>query len=593
MRLKMIEMRPSGTNSPTEQGQGCVFLERLYFDILLSPSSNRRFTQVRGELHRFWWSLRAMYMFLLVLVYPQVMLAQETNSAAAQPIYSVILEGGMVYDGLGNASRIADIGLSGNHVAAIGDLSGQRAGVRLNVEGLVVAPGFIDIHSHATSFSAEASGVVQRPLAENYLRQGVTTALGGQDGGSPYPIGEFLAYLEGQPPAINIGVFVGHGTLRRTVMGNVDRPPTAAEQEQMQAMVKQAMEDGAFGLSSGLEYAPGTYAETEELIPLAQVMAPYDGLYISHIRDEGGKLLESVAEVIRIAEEGGVAGQVTHHKVIGKHRWGRSAESLALIDAARARGVDVASDQYPYTASSTGLTILFPAWSLEGSQADLVQRLEDEEIRARVKADIVAHINAERGGDPATIVAANCSWNPDLNGKSLADMLADDGQLITVEGAAEVAMNLQAQGGCQGVFHSMSEEDVKRIMQHPWTMVSSDGGVPALNVGVPHPRNYGAFGRVLARYVREQQTLSLAEAIRKMTSLPASRLGLSNRGVLREGAVADITVFDSNTVTDQATFIEPHQYATGIVHVFVNGQRVLQDGEPTGIRSGVVLRKTP
>lgn len=510
---------------------------------------------------------------------------------AQETVFSVILEGGTVYDGLGNPPRVADVGFVGDQIHAMGDLSERRAGVRVDVSGLVVAPGFIDIHSHATSFSAAASGVVQRPLAENYLRQGVTTAMGGQDGGSPYPIGEFLAYLDGRPPAINVGVFVGHGTLRRMVMGNVDRAPTAAELAEMQTMVEQAMADGAFGLSSGLEYAPGTYAETEELIALAQAMAPYDGLYISHIRDEGGKLLESVAEVIRIADEGSVAGQVTHHKVIGKHRWGRSVASLALIDAARARGVDVASDQYPYTASSTGLTILFPAWSLEGSQTDLVARLEDDATRTRIKAAIVAHINAERGGDPATIVAANCSWNADLNGKSLADMLADQGKAVTVEGAAEVAMDLQAQGGCQGVFHSMSEEDVERIMQHPWTMISSDGGVPALNAGVPHPRNYGAFARVLKRYVREKQTLTVAEAIRKMTSLPAERLGLHNRGLVQEGFIADVAVFDPATITDNAIFTEPHQYATGTAHVFVAGQWVLRDGTPTGVRPGHVLRK--
>ncbi|HMB93460.1 MAG TPA: amidohydrolase family protein, partial [Rhodothermales bacterium] len=375
------------------------------------------------------------------------------------------------------------------------------------------------------------------------------------------------------------------------VMGNVDRAPTNAELKEMQAMVVQAIEDGAFGLSSGLEYTPGAYAKTDELVALAKVTAPYEGLYISHIRDEGSRLEESVAEVIRVGEEGGVAAQVTHHKVIGPSRWGNTKASLHLIDEARARGVDVSSDQYPYTASSTGLTILFPAWSKEGGQDDLVARLRDADTRTRIHSEIVAHINAERGGDPSTIVAANCSWDASRNGKSLADMLTEAGRPVTVEEAASLAMELQEKGGCQGVFHSMSEGDVERVMQHPMTMISSDGGIPNPNVGVPHPRNYGAFARVLGRYVREQGVLSFAEALRKMTSLPAQRLGLADRGVLRVGAFADIAVLDPATIIDHATFAEPHQYATGVQHVFVYGQAVLQNGEITGVRSGRVLRR--
>jgi dihydroorotase/N-acyl-D-amino-acid deacylase len=295
--------------------------------------------------------------------------------------------------------------------------------------------------------------------------------------------------------------------------------------------------------------------------------------------------------VIRVGEEGGVAAQVTHHKVIGPSRWGNTEASLRLIDEARARGVDVASDQYPYTASSTGLTILFPAWSKEGGQDDLVARLRDADTRARIHSEIVAHINAERGGDPSTIVAANCSWDASRNGKSLADMLTEAGRPVTVEETASLAMELQEKGGCQGVFHSMSEDDVERVMQHPMTMISSDGGIPNPAVGVPHPRNYGTFARVLGRYVREQGVLSFPEALRKMTSLPAQRLGLAERGVLRVGAFADIAVLDPATIIDHATFAEPHQYATGVQHVFVNGQAVLQNGEVTGVRSGRVVRQ--
>ena len=531
-------------------------------------------------------------MLRLLALIVLLLLATPLATHAQDPFFSVILEGGLVYDGLGNAPVVADVGLRDDWIAAVGDLSGQQADLRLDARGLAVVPGFIDIHSHASGRTFEASGVARNPMAENYLRQGVTTVFGGQDGGSAYPIGAFLDQLDAQPAAVNFGMFVGHGTIRAHVIGGANRAPTDDELKQMQAMVRQAMEAGAFGLSSGVEYTPGLYATTEELIALAQAMAPFGGLYISHIRDEGSKLLESVAEVIRIGEEGGVPTQVTHHKVIGPGRWGKTEASLRLIDEARARGVDAASDQYPYTASSTGLTILFPAWSKEGGQDALAGRIRDPETRTRLQQDLVDHINAERGGDPATIVAANCAWDASFNGKSLAAILEAQNRPVTVEQAAALAMELQARGGCQGVFHSMSEDDVQRVMQHPMTMISSDGGIPTPGVGVPHPRNYGAFARVLRRYVRELEILSFAEAVRKMTSLPAQRLGLRQRGVLRPSAFADLAVLDPAAVTDQATFAEPHQYATGVQHVFVNGQAVLLHDALTGARPGRALRSS-
>ncbi len=514
------------------------------------------------------------------------------TSLSAQP-FSVILEGGTVYDGTGAAPQPADVGLRGDRVAAVGDLSAAEAERRIDVTGLAVAPGFIDTHSHATSSSWERSDIRQRPLAESYLRQGVTTAMGGQDGGSPLSIGDYLSRLEEAGAAINIGLFVGHGTVRGHVMGAVDRAPTDAERERMRALVQQAMEDGAFGLSSGLEYTPGTYAETDELIDLARVTAPYKGLYISHIRDEGGRLLESVEEVIQVAEGADVAGQVTHHKVVGPDRWGNSAASLQRIERARARNVDVTSDVYPYAASSTGLTILFPSWSREGGSAALKDRLNDPEARPRIRDAITRHVNAERGGDPSTIVLSRCSWNAALDGKSLADVLAERGRTVTVEAAAELAIDLQAQGGCRVVLHSMAEEDVRRIMQHPTSMIASDGGIPAPGVGAPHPRSYGTFARVLGHHVREEGVLSMREAIHKMTGLPARRLALADRGVLQEGAIADVTVFDPATIIDHATFADPHQFASGVQHVFVAGEAVLRDGAVTGARPGRVLRKSP
>ncbi len=504
--------------------------------------------------------------------------------------FDTILAGGTVYDGQGGAGVVADVGIVGERITAIGDLSSATAQQRLDVSGLAVTPGFIDVHSHATGRTPASSGIVQRPLAENYLYQGVTTVLGGQDGGSPLSIGDFRSALAQQPVALNVGLFVGHGTVRAHVMGNADRPPTPDELAQMQALVRQAMLDGAFGLSSGLEYTPGAFAQIEELIALSKEIAPFDGLYISHMRDEGGRVRESVREVIEIGEKAGVAAQVTHHKIVGPDRWGGSEATLQLIDAARARGVDVTSDVYPYTASSTGLTILFPRWSLAGSPADVQARLQHPETRLTLQAEIAEHIRRERGGDPSTIVTGTCGHDASLDGLSLAQILARQNRAVTPEEAALLSIELYEAGGCQAVLHSMSEQDVSRILAHPHTMIGSDGGVPAMGAGVPHPRNYGTFARVLAYFVREQGVLTFEEAIRKMTSLPAQRLHLDSRGVLMPGAYADLAVLDPGSVQALATFANPHQLATGVVHVFVNGTAVMRNGEPTGARPGQVLK---
>ncbi|MCZ6757819.1 MAG: amidohydrolase family protein, partial [Bacteroidetes bacterium] len=387
-------------------------------------------------------------------------------ATAQETIYSVIISGGTVYDGLGSEGIRADVGIRGDRIADIGDLSEARAARRIDATGLAVVPGFIDIHSHATSGSPTASGIVQRPLAENYIRQGVTTAMGGQDGGSPIQIGEFLAYLDSAPSAINIGLFIGHGSVREHVMGQDARIPSAAELAEMVSLVETAISEGAFGLSSGLEYTPGSYAHVNELIALARPLAIRNGLYISHIRDEGARVQESIAELIQVGEEAGVAAQVTHHKVIGQGRWGDTIATLELIESARARGVDVMSDQYPYTASSTGMTILFPGWAKVGGTSQLLERLKDPDTRSRIRSDVIDHINEERGADPSTIVAARCPEYSIMDGLSLADILAGDGKPITVEGAANVAIHLVETGGCSGVFHSMSEDDVRRVMSH-------------------------------------------------------------------------------------------------------------------------------
>lgn len=511
-------------------------------------------------------------------------------SACASPDYDLIIEDGRVVNGTGSPSFEGDIAIKDGMISAIGDLSEASASRRIDATGLVVAPGFIDIHSHATSGSIEGSDIVEHPDAENYVRQGVTTVLGGQDGSSMADVGDFLRYMDEHPATINVGVFFGHGSLRARVMGEDDIPPTGEALSEMVRLVSVAMEDGAFGLSSGLEYTPGAFASVDELVALSEPVAERDGMYISHIRDEGGRLLESVTEVLDVGRGAGVRVQVTHHKVIGKGRWGMADQSLALVDEAIAEGVDAASDQYPYTASSTGLTILFPTWSKDGGFEALQQRLQDPVTRERILTDVIDHINEERGADPSTIVAARCGFDASFNGKSLADILTERKMPVDVPGAADVAMELVEAGSCSGVFHSMSDGDVQTIMRHRMTSISSDGGIPKPGEGVPHPRNYGAFARVLGHYVRDEQVLPLEEAIRKMTSLPASRLNLSNRGVLEVGMVADVALFDPATIKDTAFFGDPHHYAEGVHFVLVAGELVLDKGVLTESRPGKALR---
>jgi dihydroorotase/N-acyl-D-amino-acid deacylase len=520
--------------------------------------------------------------FALLLV--SLSLASSTPAAETEWL-TLVLEGGEVHDGSGASPRIADVGVLGDRIVAIGDLRGRRAGVRIDARGLAVVPGFIDIHSHAVE------GVFRHPLAENYLKQGVTTVVGGPDGGSPYPVGEFLAKIDSEPPAINFALMVGHGTIRNAVIGNEDRAPTEAELDRMKSMVADAMRDGAFGLSSGLKYVPGAYAKTEEVIALARVAGYFGGIYISHMREEGLGLLDSVRETIRIGEEGGLPTQITHHKAVGTPMWGKSVETLALVDAARARGVDVTIDQYPYTASSTSLAILFPAWSLEGSPQERLARLRNPEERGRIREAVLKNLREDRGGgDAKNVVVARCRWDPSLDGKSLADILRDRGRPVTLEEAADLSLELQEKGGFSGIFHAMVEEDVERILRHPQTMVASDGGIVAPGEGVPHPRSYGTFSRVIGRYSRDRELLTFEEAVRKMSTLPADRLSLGERSRIREGAYADIAVLDRERVSDPSDFGNPHQYAEGARHVLVNGILVLKDGEVTGARPGRAIR---
>jgi dihydroorotase/N-acyl-D-amino-acid deacylase len=515
------------------------------------------------------------------------LLCVGTGQLTAQP-YDIVLRNARIVDGTGNPWYRGDVAIRSGVIQRIGASITDSATRVIDAAGQIVAPGFIDIHSHARR------GIFQVPTADNYLHQGVTTVIEGPDGSSPVPLAPFLAQLDTLRKTINIGAFIGQGSVRQSVIGSANRRATAAELARMQSMVEQGMRDGAFGLSTGLFYVPGTFTPTEEVIELARVAARFGGIHISHMRDEASGVLQSVRETIRIGEEGGLPTQVTHHKVVGPGYWGQSVETLRLIDEARARGVDATIDQYPYTASSTGVeSALMPAWALEGGRNAVLQRLREPATRARILEETARIIRLERGGgDPKNVVIANCGWDASLAGRNLADITRMRGMEPTIENAAIATLWISEQGGCQGIFHAINEQDLRRILQHPATMVATDGEIPTFGRGNPHPRSYGTFARVLGLYVHDEKVLTLEDAIRKMTSYPAQRIGLHDRGVLRPGMKADIVVFDPARVRDRATFENPHQYAEGFSWVLVNGEVVLEQGKLTEARPGVVLRRS-
>lgn len=515
---------------------------------------------------------------ILCSALPPRLEAQQSQS------FDILIRGGRIVDGAGNPWFRGDVGIRGGRIAALGHLPGAMAQRTIEARGRVVSPGFIDTHNHGRR------GIFDVPSAENYIRQGATTIIEGNDGGSPIPLREFFEKLEKTRIAVNLGSFIGHGSIRREVIGADDRKATPEEISRMQRLVRQGMTEGALGLSTGLFYVPGAFAPTEEVIELAKAAAESGGMHISHMRDEAAGLLDSVRETIEIGEKGGLPTQLTHHKAVGPPNWGQSVETLRMVEEARARGVDVSVDQYPYTASSTGSGALFPSWAQEGGAEKLRARLKDPQQRQRVKAGVIEILRTSRGGgDPAKVQFAFCEWDTTLNGKTLADVTRGRGREVTLENAAETALEIQAAGGCKTVYHVMHEQDVERIMQYPGTMISSDGEIPIFGEGVLHPRSYGTYPRVLGRYVREKGILRLEDAIRKMTSLPAQRIGQFDRGLLRPGMKADITIFDAERIIDRAEFGDPHQYAEGVFYVLVNGKVVLDNGKITEARPGEIL----
>ncbi len=483
---------------------------------------------------------------------------------------------GRVMDGSGKPGYPADLLVKDDRIVRIGKIEGETLSVSevIDARGLVVAPGFIDIHAHADF------ALLQNGAASHKIMQGVTTEIIGNCGTGPVPandevkqyfdtllqfmfgpietgglstVGEYFDTLEKQGIAINTAYYVPHGIIRMYVMSMEAREPTPDELEQMKELVRQGMKDGALGISTGLMYPPGSFAKTDELVELAKAAGEFGGIYASHIRDETDNLAEAMAEAIEIGERAGVPVQIAHHKAAGKRNWGKVAESIRLIEEARKRGLDITADQYPYTACST----------------------------------ILGAIIAEEGlGDPADIVIASTRYDHSLEGKTLQEIIDESGKE-----AEEAVYDLidREEGAVMVVAFSMSEEDVKTVMRHPTTFIGSDG--VELETGKPHPRVYGTFPRVLGKYVREEEVLSFEEAVSKMTSLPARKLGLKDRGLIAEGMLADIAIFDPEKIIDKATYQDPHQFPDGIPYVIVNGEIVVRDGKQTDARPGRVLRK--
>ena len=502
----------------------------------------------------------------------------------AQTSYDVLIKNGKILDGTGNNWYYADIAVKDGRIVLIQKQINAVASKLIDAKGLVVAPGFIDVHTHIEGDE------LKTPTADNFIYDGVTTVIAGNCGASNIDMGKYFGWLDSLRLSVNTASLVGHNDVRKTIMGRAKRDATEAELIQMEKLVEQAMKDGAVGLSTGLIYIPGTYAKTSEVVRLARVAAKYGGLYATHMRDEGDSVTQAIEEALHIGREANLPVEISHFKLSGQQNWGRSKETIALITDARKQGLDVTIDQYPYTASSTSLSTLIPDEILADGQDSINARLNDAATRQQVIKKMMQKLKNRKLKHFSYAVVAYYKADTSLNGKSIEAINLLKGRRHKASEEAITIIELMQQGGAGMVFHGMGEEDVQRIMQYPFNMFASDASIRAFGQGAPHPRGYGTNARVLAKYVREQNIISLEEAVRRMTSLPAQKFGLKNRGLLKEGMAADIVIFNEGEVTDLSTYEQPHQYSKGFVYVLVNGQLVMDAAKHTGVRSGYALR---
>ncbi len=499
--------------------------------------------------------------------------------------FDLIIRSGKIVDGTNNPYFYADIGIVGDRIEAIGDLSDCQGKKVIDAANLYVAPGFIDVHTHTDRLIDSLTQV------KNYLLQGVTTVVGGNCGASRFPLEDLFQKLEKKGIAINFASLVGHNTIRNQVMGPDDRAPSSEELEKMKNLVDQEMRAGAIGLSTGLAYIPGRYSTTEEIIELAKMTAPYHGVYASHLRNQGKGITKAIEEAIRIGREAGVRVELSHIKLANDAVWGRYELITDPVEKARAEGVEVYMDQYPYTATSSGFTSSFSGWVVAGGIEAFAERMKDPAIYEKAKKSLIRRrFTSARGINKIDRIYISYNKNhPEYEGKNLAEILKMLGKEVTVSNAADLVIEMTMHDHPRGIFFQMDEKDVENIMKVPYNMIGSDGKIEVPGVEVPHPRAYGTFPRVIARYVRERKTLSLSDAIRKMSSLPAQAMGFYDRGVLKPGSSADIVIFDFEKIKDNATFANPHQYPSGIKYVIVNGKIAAKDGEVVCENAGRIL----
>ena len=499
--------------------------------------------------------------------------------------FDLLVRNARVLDGAGNPWFRADIGVRAGRLAVVGSLGESATADRvIDAAGRIVTPGFIDVHTHIEA------AVEKVPRGDNYLLDGVTTVITGNCGGSTVKLNEWFATLEKLGIGLNIGTLIGHNSVRREVMGTANRKATPEEITRMREIIEQAMREGAVGFSTGLIYIPGTYSDTGEVVALAKAAAKYGGTYASHMRDEGEKIVEAIGEAVRAGKEAGMPVQISHFKIDNRRLWGASVKSLALVEKYRSEGVDVVIDQYPYDHSSTNLGITLPSWALADGEAAIKERLSSPAARARVKREMLAMLVLKGRPNYSYAIVAGFAPDRSLEGKTISQINRLRKRLPTPANEAETILEIMQKGGAQMVYHSMSMLDVERIMKSPHTAVASDGGVREFGLGMPHPRSYGTNARVLAEFVRQRKLLSLEDAVRRMTSLPARTFHLRDRGLLHEGMAADLLIFDPAKVQDKATYQAPHAYSEGFDFVLVNGVVMVEDGQLTDRRGGRILR---
>lgn len=499
--------------------------------------------------------------------------------------YDLVISNGKIVDGTGNQWFYGDVGIKGGKIIRIGKINPSDAVKTIDAAGLIVAPGFIDVHTHIEGNDLKV------PTAGNFVLDGVTSVVTGNCGGSKVDMAKYFRQLDSVKMSINVASLIGHNSVRREVMGESMRDPSAEEQKAMEALVEKAMAEGAVGLSTGLIYVPGTYSKTPEVIGLAKAASRHGGVYASHIRDEGDHVTEAVEEAINIGRQANIPVEISHFKVTYKPNWGRSVSTLAQVDNARKDGIEVTIDQYPYIASSTSLSTTVPSWVFSGGRDSVQWRLKDPATRLRIKKEMTEVLKRKQFKNYSYAVVARYLPDTTFNGKNISEINQLKGRKPKPMEEAETILDLVGSTDrVQMVFFSMEENDLRRILQYPFNMFASDAGINIYGAGMPHPRAYGTNSRVLGLYVRDLKVIRLEEAIRRMTSLPATRFGLRDRGLLREGMAADVVVFDEKTVGDLATFSKPHAYAQGFKCIIVNGAVTAENGKHTGVRNGTVLK---